>query len=190
MVAAAPEARRNTKIVLDIGKDKGYPQAEFVYNQKARNAGYFGGIGIGKTTALVVDFFEYAVRCGESRQVLTEPTYPMVKDIMIPTIRDHFGHLKDSLFELSERAPPHDIRFINGSIIMLRSTELGERLLGTNLARAGMDELTLGDQEESFNYLQGRLRQSGARPKSGLSVCPWPSSGAGSRSVVAVPGGS
>ncbi len=155
--AKAPAQR----IVLDIGESKGFPQAEFVFNQHSRNAGYFGGIGIGKTTALVVDFFEYAIRCSESRQVLTEPTYPMVKDILIPTIRDYFGDLKGSLFEVSERAPPHDVRFINGSIIMLRSTELGERLLGTNLARAGMDEVTLGDQEEAFNYLQGRLRQSG-----------------------------
>ena len=153
--------RREVEILLDVGETKGWPQASFVYDQSTRNLGYFGGIGIGKTSALVIDFFDYAVQHGESRQVLTEPTYPMVKDIMIPTIRDFFGEFKGTLFDVSERAPPHDVRFINGSIIMLRSTELGERLLGTNLARAGMDEVTLGQQFDSWRYLQGRLRQVG-----------------------------
>jgi len=148
-------------ISLDIGPEKGYPQAEFVYEQKIRNVGYFGGVGIGKTSALVIDFVSYAMNHAGSVQVLTEPTYAMVRDVLIPTIRTYFGEYRGKVYDLAERSVPHDMRFVNGSAIKLRSTETGEHLLGTNLARAGMDEATLGDQEASWKWLQGRLRQKG-----------------------------
>ncbi len=148
-------------VSLDIEHDKAYPQADFVYERSVRNVGYFGGVGIGKTSALVIDFFTFAMEYPGSAQVLTEPVFGMVRDVLIPTINTYFGEYKGHLYDLAERSVPHDVRFVNGSIIRLRSTETGEHLLGTNLARAGMDEATLGDQESSWKWLASRLRQKG-----------------------------
>ena len=148
-------------VSLDICHNGEYPQADFVYNRSVRNVGYFGGVGIGKTSALVIDFFSYADEWPGSVQVLTEPTFGMVRDVLIPTIKTYFGTVWGVDFDLSERSVPHDVRFRNGSIIRLRSTETGEHLLGTNLARAGMDEATLGDQETAWKWLASRLRQQG-----------------------------
>ncbi len=64
-----------------------YPQRDF-YLSKASYPLYYGGIGIGKTRALVVDAFDYAWTCPGSRQILTEPTWQMVKDILVPTVDD------------------------------------------------------------------------------------------------------
>lgn len=148
-------------VSLDICHNGEYPQADFVYNRSVRNVGYFGGVGIGKTSALVVDFFSYAMEWPGSTQVLTEPTFGMIRDVLIPTIRNYFGDYRGYVYDLSERSVPHDVRFSNGSEIKLRSTETGEHLLGTNLARAGMDEATLGDQETAWKWLASRLRQRG-----------------------------
>lgn len=162
MSTLASEASVKPKeVALDVGESKGWPQAEFVYNQSTRNVGYFGGVGIGKTSALVIDAFQYALAWPGSTQVMTEPTFAMVRDVLIPTIRTYFGDYKGYVYDLSERSVPHDVRFVNNSEIKLRSTETGEHLLGTNLARALMDEATLGDQETSWKWLSSRLRQHG-----------------------------
>lgn len=155
--------RPQTTLNLDIGSDKGYPQAEFVYEDGAFNVGYFGGVGIGKTSAIVLDAFPFAAEFPGSRQIITEPTFQMVRDILLPTIRDHFAQWVGTAFTLP-LSPPIDVRFpANGSEIWLRSTEVGERLLGPTVARVLMDEVTLGHQEEQHGWLASRCRQPGYR---------------------------
>lgn len=136
------------------------PQNEF-YHSMAFLPAYLGGVGIGKTLVLVADFFDFAMACKGSRQMLTEPTYPMIRDILIPTIEDAYGHWEGERFEMTRQAPV-DIKFANGSEIRCRSTDVHpERLYGGNWARVGMDEVTLGHQQEAYNILLQRLRQPG-----------------------------
>lgn len=146
-------------ITLDVGADKGAPQARF-YLSKARLPAYFSGIGAGKTTALLLSFFRYAGENPKSRQILTEPSFPMVKDILLPKIKDLFGYMRGQNFTMTE-SPPYDVKFTNESEIWLRSAEVNERLYGPDVARCAMDEVTLGYQEDAYNVLLGRIRQKG-----------------------------
>jgi hypothetical protein len=137
-----------------------YPQRDF-YRSKAMYPLYYGGIGIGKTRCLVLDAFDYAWRCPGSRQILTEPTWQMVKDILVPTVEECYGGQEGTHFKMT-RQPPIDITFVNNAVVWFRSVDIQpDRLRGSNVARVLMDEVTLGKQEEAFLNLRGRLRQSG-----------------------------
>jgi hypothetical protein len=137
-----------------------YPQRDF-YMSKTMFPLYYGGIGIGKTRALVVDAFDYAWICPGSRQVLTEPTWNMVRDILLPTVDDCYEGQLGTHYSMT-RVPPINITFVNGSTLWFRSVDVqADRLRGPNLARVLMDEVTLGKQEEAFLILRGRLRQPG-----------------------------
>ena len=145
---------------LRIEHDGRFPQNQF-YQSEAFYPLYHGGVGIGKSIVLVVDFFEYAWDCPGSRQILTEPTYAMISDILLATIEDVYGPWEGESFTIV-RQPPPEVHFPNGSQIWLRSTDTRpERLRGPNLARVGMDEITVGHQEEARNMLAARLRHPG-----------------------------
>jgi len=151
------------EFVADVGAEResgAYPQAGFMFEAEQFYAGYFGGVGIGKSLALVMDFFAYAYEYSRSRQILTEPSYQMVRDILIPTVMDYFGPEEGRRFNMT-RSPPLNITFRNGSEIWLRSTETGQRMYGPNVARVGMDEVTLGHQQEQMGILDQRCRQPG-----------------------------
>jgi hypothetical protein len=158
-VGVATDVRPTTDFSL-IRHDGGYPQRDF-YLSKASYPLYFGGIGIGKTRALVIDAFDYAWSCPGSRQILTEPTWQMVKDILVPTVDDCYAGQQGTFYSMT-RQPPIDITYANGSTLWFRSVDVqADRLRGPNLARVLMDEVTLGKQEEAFDILAGRLRQPG-----------------------------
>lgn len=88
-------------------------------------------------------------------QVITEPTYPMVRDVLEPALRDvadEYGipyreHKSEHAFTLME----------TGSDILCRSGDDPTRLRGPNLAAAGIDEACY-QSEEVFTTLQGRVR--------------------------------
>lgn len=143
----------------DVGAEKGYPQHGFLMSQ-ASMAGYFGGIGSGKTVILVVDAFSYALapENAGSIQIFTEPIFQQLKDAAVPKINELFGAVRGREFTMTETSPL-DIKFRNGSQIWLRSAEMGEHLFGSEVARVLMDEVTIGDQEGAFDILLGRRRQ-------------------------------
>jgi len=146
-------------LTLDVGANCGYPQARFVMSKK-RLPAYFSGIGGGKTTALLMSFFGYAGENPGSIQVITEPNFPMVRDILLPKIKALFGHMRGEHFTMTE-SPPYDVKFTNEAEVWLRSAEVREGLLGPDLARVAMDEVTLGRQEDAYTILLGRIRQQG-----------------------------
>ncbi len=84
----------------------------------------------------------------------------MVRDILLPKIKALFGEMRGELFTMTE-SPPYDVKVINGAEIWLRSAEVREGLYGPDLARGAMDEVTLGNQEDSYTILLGRIRQPG-----------------------------
>jgi phage terminase large subunit-like protein len=131
------------------------------FRDTCRHPALLGGVGGGKTFANVGKAFAYVLKHPGARIVLTEPTFPMVRDVLVPTIREMFGEAEGPLWLLNKG--DYNIDVYNGSAILLRSALLmhPQFLAGLNLAAFGMDEGALGDQEPTFLALQARLRQQG-----------------------------
>lgn len=171
----APAARKYElrEFVPDVGNaaDDAWPQADFLFDREHFYVGYFGGVGIGKTLTLVQDAFAYALEYPGSRQIMTEPSYQMIRDIILPTISEHYGQYEGRAFTMT-RSPPLNITFTARTIstpgqrahsyepseVWLRSTEVGQRSYGPNVHRILSDELTIGHQDEAFQILSQRAR--------------------------------
>jgi len=137
------------------------PQQDFINNVSDFYPAYLGGVGTGKSMVLVVDAMQYASEVPGSRQIITEPSFPMVQRVIIPAIDDIYGPLVGEAFHMT-RHPPIEVKMPNGSEIWMMSTDVHpQRLYGTNVARVLMDEVTLGNQQEAFNILTQRCRQPG-----------------------------
>jgi hypothetical protein len=161
------------RFVADVGSpEKGWPQADFLFDREHFYCGYFGGVGIGKTLTLVHDAFSYALEYHGSRQIMTEPSFQMIRDVLIPTINEEYGDVEGRAFRMT-RAPPINITFTQApslsapggptrvhrrSEIWCRSTGTGQRQYGPNIHRALPDEVTLGNQEEPVQILAQRCR--------------------------------
>lgn len=135
-------------------------QTEFFLDE-SRHPALMGGSGGGKTFPLITWAFLFALKYRGARILLSEPTFPLVRDVMLVSIRQHFGDTEGSAWTFKER--DYNITFYNGSVILLRSALLihPELLSGLELAAFGMDEVALGNQQASFKFLQARLRQPG-----------------------------
>lgn len=135
-------------------------QTAFI-NDWRRHPSLFGGVGSGKTFSNVVKGFAFASEYPGSRGLISEPTFPMVRDVLVPTIRDIFGAAEGISWNLNRA--DYTITFHNGSQILLRSALMQhpELLAGLNLAWFGMDEVALGDQAGTYKILQARIRQKG-----------------------------
>ncbi len=131
---------------------------------------FLSGIGCGKTTTLVYDFFSYAEDWPGSIQILTEPTYDMLRDVMVPTMERLYGPGRGGRYDWTKSAPINVTfapKWGRTSEIWLRAADsvLEERRRGTHVARVGMDEVTLGDQEEAFEQLTARRRDERFGPR-------------------------
>jgi len=80
------------------------------------------------------------------------PTYPMLKDVVLPTFRDL---AQGEIATLNKADLYADM--IHGSRVLFRSADKPERLRGMNLGWAWVDEAALVD-EETWDILLGRLR--------------------------------
>lgn len=140
------------------------PQWDFVHS-KARHPGYFGGRGAGKTTAAVLRAFLRRMNYPKSMGCITEPTYPQVRDVLMPTIRRLFGVIEGD--EWAFKRADMEIQFKNGSVLLLRPADAFESIRGLNLSDFDMDEVAQGRQEETFLLLQGCLREASGAPHAG-----------------------
>lgn len=138
-------------------------QEDFFFSE-ARYPGLFGGAGGGKTFPGVHKVFEFAGTYPGARLLCTEPRFRLVKQVLIPTIRQEFGEGEGSEWTLNRQ--DYEINFANGSLIILSSALLmsPQMLSGLFLAGFWMDEIAIGDQEPTFKILQARLRQPGDFP--------------------------
>ena len=154
MVALLEREREETIELLPGG------QTNFIYDTH-RHSALFGGVGSGKTFSNIVKGFSYAEEYPGARILISEPTFPMVRDVLVPTIREVFGAAEGISWTLNRA--DYIITVHNGSQILLRSALMQhpELLAGLNLAAFGMDEVALGDQLGTFKILQARIRQKG-----------------------------
>jgi len=116
-----------------------------------------GGRGSGKTMASAVKGMAFAMKHPGAHGVLTGPTYDVIRTRMMPAVRKVFGEIEGVEWEF--KRADHEIRFRNESVIYLRPAEDPEKCRGFTIAFFGMDEVAIGQQEESFVHLQIGLRQ-------------------------------
>lgn len=127
------------------------------FQSEAYAPSMLGGRGSGKTMASAVKGMAWAMRYAGAEGCLTGPTYDVIRTRMLPAIRKVFGELEGVEWEF--RRADMEIRFRNGSVIYLRPATDPEKCRGFTLAFFGMDEVAIGQQEESFVHLQISLRQ-------------------------------
>lgn len=132
-----------------------------------RFKGFSGPVGSGKSAALCQEALLQAYLNSNCMGLVGAPTYRMLADVtrsaLLRLIEENgVPHT----FEKSENAITlHE----PGSRIIFRSLDQPERLVGTNLAWFGCDELTYS-KENSWERLEARLREPRARSLCGFAV--------------------
>ena len=125
------------------------PAQKGFINSQSRISAYIGGLGSGKTFASIIKAFSQP---RGSLGLLVEPTYPMVRDILVETLTKHFRPFIAD-FNKSEMV----LRLINDTRVFLRSADNAERLRGVNVNWCGLDEAGLMS-EDAYRVSLGRLR--------------------------------
>ena len=134
---------------------------------RSRFKGFSGPVGSGKSNALAQEAIRLAVVNAGLLGLVGAPTYPMLRDVTERAVLDVLEHNEiPHEFQKSERLLTLTEL---GSEIIFRTMEEPERLVGTNLAWFGVDELTYCRQD-SFHRLQARLRHPHAKELCGFGV--------------------
>lgn len=131
-------------------------QHRYVLSRK-RYVGFIGGIGTGKTRALVIKMILKLLDNPGCHCLLTAPTYAMLRDTTKRTFLelvppDLIAYRNDTYNQIGVYTPDGTI-----SHVYFRSTDNPEHLRGPNLLAAGMDEHSM-DTREAFEIVAGRLR--------------------------------
>ena len=117
-----------------------------------------GGFGSGKTTAFAV---RTLVECGKNpgkRILISEPTYPMVRDVLQPTFEQV---LRQSGFgyEYFATEMRYRVKWSTGwADVLMRSAENYQRWAGLNLAAFGIDEADQLRDDGAWKMGISRLR--------------------------------
>tara|TARA_R100000808_G_scaffold24903_2_gene59199 strand:- start:2466 stop:3737 length:1272 start_codon:yes stop_codon:yes gene_type:complete len=132
-------------------------QNKFIRTRKKFPA-LVGGYGSGKTVALCLKALLELGRNPNKTILLAEPVYPMVRDVLQPTLEKC---LKDVGFNYRYKAGEvmYDISWTGGGgKIILRSAENWRRWAGLNLAGFGIDEACLLKDDSAWRMGISRLR--------------------------------
>ncbi len=132
-------------------------QNNFIRSQ-AKYPALVAGYGSGKTVAFVLKAILEAGRNPKKTILLAEPTFPMIRDVLQPTLEQTLEELN---FQYNYRASEmkYTIIWKNGySNIILRSAENYRRWAGLNLAGFGIDEAALLKDEKAWKMGLSRLR--------------------------------
>lgn len=146
---------------------KVFPAQRRFYNTLAKYSGYSGPVGCGKTFALCYRALEISSVNPGRRGLIGAPTYPMLRDVTIPTLLDlleqhriPFTYHKQENALLLKRCK---------SRIIFRALDHFERLRGSNLAWFAVDELTYC-KREAWERLEARLRDPKAKRLAAFAV--------------------
>ena len=137
---------------------------------KVKYRGVFGGTGSGKTLAGVAEDVRWVLENPGVVGYVFEPTYTMVKRILIPTLEKFFGSL--GLCPLVESFHQGDlhIKFRNSSQLWLGSLDEPEMAEGANVDFVHVDEARLVRYfEKAWRVIERRLRGSGG----GFPIGAW-----------------
>jgi hypothetical protein len=145
-----------TELKLQVMKG---PQEDFL-NSEAKFPALFSGRGGGKTWVSTVKLFKYVNDHPGADGVFTAPTFPMIDQSLLPTVRRIFGDVEGTYWVWREAK--HEIVFPTlNSTVFVRPGEEADRFRGMNIAFGALDEIGVGYQHDSFMVLQPALRQEG-----------------------------
>lgn len=144
---------------------------------KIRYRGVFGGTGSGKTLAGIAEDIRWLIENPGIIGYVFEPTYPMVKRILIPTLGKLLGLINSSpLIKRFHKGDLH-ITFWNNSQLWLGSLEKPEMAEGTNIDFVHIDEARLIRHfDAAWHVIERRLRGSGGGYPNGAWVTTTPNS--------------
>ena len=132
-------------------------QNQFI-RSKAKYPALVAGYGSGKTVAFVLKAILEAGRNPTKTILLAEPTFPMIRDVLQPTLEETLEQLGFS-FKYRASEMKYTIKWRNGySNIILRSAENYRRWAGLNLAGFGIDEAALLKDDKAWKMGLSRLR--------------------------------
>jgi len=167
VVAATAEQATERGVLEEIAEPWG-PQRDFICSG-ALFRRYQGGQGSGKTVAGCFDVRRFAKRHPGAIVIATEPTYPMVRDILRVEFDRQFAATKLLSGPPGAETEADVTRFVksehkyvlpNGSEIWLRQCDKFDALRGPSCAAVWMDEAAQSPHK-AFQVLVGRMRQRG-----------------------------
>jgi len=142
-----------------------YPQQFKFATSRARMTAFVGGIGSGKTFAGAVRVVYEVAEVGGLGEVIA-PTYPMLRDATMRTLRE----LAQPLIAEENRSEMR-WRLANGAEILFRSADEPERLRGPNLSWVWLDEAALCPPQ-TWPIVIGRLRAGGRAGRAWMTATP------------------
>lgn len=132
-------------------------QNKFI-RSKAKYPALVAGYGSGKTVAFVLKALLEAGRNPKKTILLAEPTFPMIRDVLQPTLEEVMEELNFP-FDYRASEMKYTVKWKNGySYIILRSAENYRRWAGLNLAGFGIDEAALLKDDKAWKMGLSRLR--------------------------------
>lgn len=135
------------------------PQQDLFHVSTAAEKALLGGVGGGKTLCGMHEGMYLMQDNPESDGCITSPTYPMLRDVILPLWE---SWVPERLYVYVKS----DQRIIwkpTGRSIFLRSADRPGRLSGLNLAWAWLDEACILRSSEVWRILQARIRCVRAR---------------------------
>jgi hypothetical protein len=140
-------------------------QNKFI-RSKSKFPALVAGYGAGKTVAFVLKALIELGRNPSKVILLAEPTYPMVRDVLQPTLEYAINELGFKYEHSATRGRYRVIWKGGWGDILLRSAENYIRWAGLNLAGFGIDEAALLKDDSAWKMGLGRLRE-------GTHLCAW-----------------
>jgi PBSX family phage terminase large subunit len=154
-MAAVAETTSEHSPLREISPPWG-PQSDFIRSGAVFKK-YQGGQGSGKTVAGVFEVRRYVKRHADAVFICTEPTYPMVRDILKREFDRQFK-CADETDYTHWIASENKYVLKNGSEIWLRQCDREDALRGPSVAGVWMDEAAQSPFG-AFRILVGRVRQ-------------------------------
>lgn len=137
-------------------------QYDFVTDFDHRYVCLHAGYGSGKTFAFCMKAIKLAELNVGFKGMLCEPTNDLINQILIPALEEALEITQIPYTLKKSPLPELTLHFNEGkTTILMRSGENFQRLIGVNLAFAGVDELDTIDKQTAsmmWKRLQGRLR--------------------------------
>tara|TARA_R100001443_G_scaffold83055_1_gene89906 strand:+ start:5627 stop:6889 length:1263 start_codon:yes stop_codon:yes gene_type:complete len=132
-------------------------QKKFI-ETKEKYPALVAGYGSGKTLAFCLKALAELGRNPNKVILLAEPVFPMVRDVLQPTLEQCLTDLKFG-FEYKASNMEYNIKWGNGKgTIILRSAENWRRWAGLNLAGFAIDEAALLKDDKAWRMGLSRLR--------------------------------
>ena len=139
-------------------KYKVFKHQNLFIRSKSKFPALVAGYGSGKTFALCLKAIIELGRNPGKIVLMAEPTYPMMRDVLQPTLEQLLKELGFS-YAYTAGDTRYNISWKNGyGSIILRSAENWKRWAGLNLAAFGIDEAALLKDDKAWKMGISRLR--------------------------------